>query len=242
MTTRIIPPGRTAAPSPVIVPPGQQVPGRAERGVPLRREGPDKLTGLAKYADDLVFPGAWFGATVRSTTAHARLTGIELDPAFDWSDIAVVTADDIPGINVVSLISDDQPVLVPVGGEIQHREEPVCLLASADRDRLRAARNHVTLRTEPLPPLYDPAASEKAFATYRIARGDAEKAMAGAELVIEGTYRVGHQEQLYIENQAMIAVPGEAGGIVIHGSMQCPYYVHRALKRALKLSSVEARA
>ncbi len=235
MTIRTMPGG--AAPAPVIVPPGVPTPGRAERGLPLRREGPEKLTGLARYADDLVFPGAWFGATVRSHEPRARLLAIELDPAFDWGDIAVVTADDIPGVNVVSLITDDQPVLVPLGGEIQHREEPVCLLASADRDRLREARRHVTLRTEPLPPVFDPAESEHSFASYRIARGDAEAALARADLVIEGTYRVGHQEQLYIENQAMIAVPREDGGVTIHGSCQCPYYIHAAMTRALDMTA-----
>ena len=56
-----------------------------------------------------------------------------------------------------------------------------------------------------------------------------------------GPYRFLHQEQLYIENNAMIAVPGEDGGIVIHGSMQCPYYVHKAMKRALAITSVQAR-
>jgi CO/xanthine dehydrogenase Mo-binding subunit len=59
--------------------------------------------------------------------------------------------------------------------------------------------------------------------------------MKTAALVIEGTYRVGHQEQLYIENQAMIAVPREDGGITVHGSLQCPYYIHKAMKRALNM-------
>jgi CO/xanthine dehydrogenase Mo-binding subunit len=59
--------------------------------------------------------------------------------------------------------------------------------------------------------------------------------MAAADLVIEGTYRVGHQEQLYIENQAMIAVPRDDGGMTVHGSLQCPYYIHKAMKRALNM-------
>jgi len=151
MTTRVAPPSTAPAPlvveTPVIVPPGTPTPGRARSALPLRREGPEKLTGLAKYADDLVFPGAWFGATIRSTDPHARLLAIDLDPDFDWSKVAVVTAADIPGPNIVSLIADDQPILVPIGGEIQHQAEPVCLLAAADRDTLRAARPHVTFRT-----------------------------------------------------------------------------------------------
>ena len=131
---------RAAAPEPLVVPPGTIAPGRARGAAPLRREGPAKLTGEAKYADDLVFPGAWYGATIRSTDAHARFVGLDLDPAFDWSKVVVVTAADIPGENIVSLISDDQPVLVPIGGEIQHHAEPLALLAAADRETLRRGR------------------------------------------------------------------------------------------------------
>ena len=209
--------------------------GDGPAGAPLRREGPEKLTGLAKYADDLVFPGAWYGATIRSTEPHARLLGIDLDDGFDWSRVVVVTADDIPGENVVSLIDDDQPVLVPVGGEIRHQAEPVALIAAADRSTVREARRHISLRTERLAPVFDPLDSEHQFAHYTVERGDAAAAMAQAHLVIEGTYRVGHQEQLYIENQAMIAVPREDGGITVHGSLQCPYYIHKAMKRALRM-------
>ena len=234
MTTRTLPPGTVEAP--VIVPPGTPTPGRATVRAPLRCEGPEKLTGLAKYADDLVFPGAWYGGTIRSTDPHARLLSIELDDAFDWHRVVVVTADDIPGENIVSLIDDDQPVLVPVGGEIRHQAEPVALIAAADRGTLREARRHVSLRTERLAPVFDPLESDHEFAHYVVERGDAAAAMAAADLVIEGTYRVGHQEQLYIENQAMIAVPRVDGGVTVHGSCQCPYYIHKAMKRALALS------
>ena len=71
-------------------------------------------------------------------------------------------------------------------------------------------------------------------------KGDLEAGFAEAEVVVEGTYRVGHQEQLYIENQAMIAVPREDGGMTVTGSLQCPYYVHKALKRALAIDSDRA--
>src|SRR5688500_18037177 len=236
LTVRTPSPGVSAPDaSPLIIPADVPAPGHARPVAPLRREGPEKLTGAAKYADDLVFPGAWFGATIRSTEPHARLLGIELDEAFDWKRVVLVTADDIPGENVVSLIDDDQPVLVPVGGEIRHQAEPCALVAAPDRATLAAAKRHVRLRTERLPAVFDPLASETEFAHYTVERGDAASAMAAAELVIEGTYRVGHQEQLYIENQAMIAVPREDGGVTVHGSLQCPYYIHKAMKRALAM-------
>ncbi len=127
LTTRTEPAGA------VVIEPGTIAPGRARGAAPLRREGPAKLTGAAKYADDLVFPGAWYGATIRSTDAHATFTALDLDPGFDWSSVVVVTAADIPGDNVVSSIKADQPILVPIGGEIQHHAEPLALLAAPDR-------------------------------------------------------------------------------------------------------------
>jgi CO/xanthine dehydrogenase Mo-binding subunit len=230
-----------AAPDALVIERGGITVGRARGVGPLRREGPDKLTGAAKYADDLVFPGAWFGATIRSTEAHARFVGLDLEPDFDWSTVIVVTAADITGDNIVSLISDDQPVLVPIGGEIQHHAEPLVLLAAGDREQLRAARRRVTIRTEPLPPIFDPLESEHVFAHYEIDEGDVQAGLAAADVVLEGTYRVGHQEQLYIENNAMIAVPREDGGVEVHGSLQCPYYIHKALKRSLRLNDAQAR-
>ncbi len=235
LTTRI------EAPEAVVIEPGTIAPGRARGAAPLRREGPAKLTGAAKYADDLVFPGAWYGATIRSTDAHARFAALDLDPAFDWSGVVVVTAADIPGDNIVSSIKADQPILVPLGGEIQHHAEPLALLAAADRATLRAARRAVRVRTEALPPIFDPLAADHVFAAYELATGDPDTAFGAADLILEGEYRVGHQEQLYIENNAMIAVPSADGGVTVHGSLQCPYYVHTALKRGLGIDDRQAR-
>jgi CO/xanthine dehydrogenase Mo-binding subunit len=198
-----------------------------------RRDGLEKVTGLALYTDDLRFPDAWYGATVRSAEPHARLLGIERDPGFDWSSVVILTAADIPGENVINLMVDDQPVLA--SDVIRHHAEPVALVAAPSREVSRAARDHVRLRTEPLPPVFDPLESNHAFSSFEIARGDLDAGFAGAELVMEGTYRVGHQEQLYIEPQAVIAVPRDDGGVTIYGSIQCPYYVHAAMKRALAL-------
>jgi CO/xanthine dehydrogenase Mo-binding subunit len=244
MTTRTLPrpaiaPERSGTDALVLAPDGATR-GRA-RGYPLRREGPAKLTGAAKYADDLVFPGAWYGATIRSTEPRARLVAIELDPEADWSKVVVVTAADIPGENLVSAIKEDQPVLVPVGGEIRHHAEPVVLFAAADRETIRALRSRIRLVTEPLPPVFDPERSDHVFAQYEIVTGDLDTGFAAADVVIEGEYRVGHQEQLYIENNAMIAVPAADGGVAVHGSLQCPYYVHKALRKSLGLSAAQAR-
>ena len=147
-------------------------------------------------------PSSWSTrATIRSTQPHARLDAIELDDAFDWKRVVVVTADDIPGENVVSLIDDDQPCLAE--HEVYHVAEPILLLAHADRERLAAASVHIDYT--PQPALFDPERSTRSFKTITIAKGSVEQAFAGAEVVIEGEYRTGHQEQLYIEPNGVIA-------------------------------------
>ncbi len=239
MTTRtVVRPNEPGAA--LVLEPGEVAAGRA-RGLPLRREGPAKLTGAAKYADDLVFPGAWYGATIRSTQARAKLLAIEPDPMLDWSTVVLVTAADIPGENIVSGIQDDQPVLVPIGGEIRHHAEPLALLAAPDKATLRRFKAALNVVTEALAPVFDPEASDHVFAQYEIGTGDLQAGFAEAHIVLEGEYRVGHQEQLYIEGQAMIAVPGQGGEIAVHGSLQCPYYVHKALMRSLGLDARQAR-
>ncbi len=236
---------RTQPADPLVIPPDTApttpVPGRARPAAPLRREGPAKLTGTALYTDDIVVPGAWYGTTIRSTDAHATFDALDLDPDFDWSKVVVVTAADIPGENIASHIKDDQPILVPVGGEIQHHAEPLALIAAPDRATVREARRRAKVRTTKLPPVFDPYASDHVFASYAIELGDPDTAFTAADLIVEGEYRVGHQEQLYIENNAMIAVPTEGGGVTVTGSLQCPYYVHEALKRGLGLDDQAAR-
>src|SRR5688572_3229952 len=95
-----------------------------------RIDGAPKVTGAARYVDDLpARPGELFGATVRSAVPHGRLRAVKLDPDFDWSDVTVVTAEEVP-VNIVALIVDDQPVLAR--DKVNHVYEPVVLLACAD--------------------------------------------------------------------------------------------------------------
>src|SRR5690606_26000092 len=110
-----------------------------------------KVTGRAKYLDDLDAPGAWHGVTVRSTIAHGTLDALELDPAFPWHEVAVATAADIPGANVIYLIEQDQLAMVPVGGVIRHVDEAVAIVAAPTRAQAYAAAKAITQRTTPRP-------------------------------------------------------------------------------------------
>src|SRR5262245_50437828 len=72
-----------------------------------RKEGRSKVTGLARYVDDLSLPGMLYGATVRSPVARGIIKEVSFDRAFPWDGFTIVRAADIPGDNVVALITDD---------------------------------------------------------------------------------------------------------------------------------------
>ncbi len=197
------------------------------------------MVGRARYTDDIPVPGAWYGRTVRSTIPRGTIRSIVLDPAFDWSQVVVVTADDIPGDNVVHLIRDDQPVLTQKGREIRHKEEPILLLAAADRATLVEAERHIRIEYDTLEPVFDAKTAAEVYTTVEITKGDVA-AEQTANIIVTREFKVGLQEQLYIEPQGAIAFPEANGVMRVIGSLQCPYYVHRALKRALKLSDAQA--
>ena len=211
-----------------------------------RVDGAAKVTGAAAYIDDFVVPGALYGATVRSEVARGTLRGIKRDPSFDWTGITVVTAADIPGDNVVMLIEDDQPVLAATS--IRHMYEPVALVACSDPVRLKRALRAITLDVESLPPLLtiDDSIAKKQLVhgtdnifkryvmEHQLGGKEIDALIGACDVVLEGRYAVHHQEQLYIEPQGMIAWWSDAG-VHVTGSLQCPYYVHKAMKRAFGL-------
>jgi CO/xanthine dehydrogenase Mo-binding subunit len=202
----------------------------------LRKEGAAKASGVARYIDDLTFPNLLHARTIRSTIPSGEIAGISLD--FETTGFTIVDYRDVPGRNVVALIDDDQPCLAE--RTVRHVAEPVLVLAHEDRDRLLAAQVRIEYR--PAVPNYDPEASELSFKSIAVDKGNIDVGFAEADAVIEGEYRVGAQEQLYIETNGVIAVPAQgARGVTVYGSMQCPYYVHRALTVLLGMSGDQVR-
>jgi CO/xanthine dehydrogenase Mo-binding subunit len=214
-----------------------------------RKEGRDKVTGAARYIDDMILPGMLYGATVRSQIPRGVIKHISFDPQFEWSEFVVVTAQDIPGKNCIALIGDDQPCLAD--GKVNHPEEPILLLAHADPHLLRKAVDGVSIEYEPLPALFTIEESERGsqiiwgmdntLKTFLIAKGDVDSVWAKADYIVEGEYTTGAQEQLYIENNGVIAAFDREQGITVWGSLQCPYYVHKALMALCSLPAEKIR-
>ena len=204
----------------------------------LRKEGIEKVTGTVRYIDDLSFPAMLHARTIRSTIPAGEIVGIRLN--FDTDGFTIVDHRDVPGRNVVALIEDDQPSLA--ARAVRHVAEPILLLAHPDRDVLRSADVEIEYRQTS--PQYDAGTSPAIFKTIAIDKGDLEAGFRAADVIVDGDYRTGHQEQLYIETNGVIAVPDPDGadhGITVYGSMQCPYYVHRALTILLGLPDEKVR-
>jgi CO/xanthine dehydrogenase Mo-binding subunit len=207
-----------------------------------RKEARIKVTGAAEYVDDIDLPGMLHGATVRSTIPRGRIQQIRFCDGVPWSEFTIVTARDIPGKNIVSLIVEDQPYLAD--GIVNHAQEPILLLAHPDKDLVRKARQLVQVEYEPLPAILDMQESLAAgavFKTYLIEKGDVNKVWPEAAFVVEGEYSTGAQEQLYIEPNGMLASVNADGIITVRGSMQCPFYVHKALMPLFALPTEKIR-
>jgi CO/xanthine dehydrogenase Mo-binding subunit len=215
----------------------------------LRQEGRDKVTGRSQYVDDMVLPNMLFGATVRSRIPRGRIKQITFGAGITWDEFVIVSANDIPGKNCIALIGDDQPCLA--SEFVNHPEEPILLLAHPDRCLLPRAVAAVEIEYEPLPAIFTIEESERrseiiwgadnTFKTYLIEKGEVDPVWEKAAYIVEGEYTTGAQEQLYIENNGMIAAFDGARGITVWGSLQCPYYIHKALMALCNLPAEKVR-
>ena len=214
-----------------------------------RKEGRRKVTGAALYVDDLTFPNMLHGVTVRSSIPRGRIKSIAFEGDIPWDQITVVTAQDIPGENYVALILNDQPYLAD--GVVNHPEEPILLLAHPDKHLLEEARRNVKITYEELPAVFSLQDSvnkskivwgeDNIFKSFLVDKGNVDEAWASADVVVDGEYHTGAQEQLYIENNGAIAIANPVEGVTVWGSMQCPYYVHKALVKLFALPEDKIR-
>ncbi|MCK4343329.1 MAG: xanthine dehydrogenase family protein [Phycisphaerae bacterium] len=201
-----------------------------------RVDGPAKLTGTARFVDDLTMPNMLHGGTVRGPVARGRIKSIHFDPAINWDEFVIVDHRDIPGPNEIALIENDWRALA--ADDLRHKNEPILLIAHRSLRKLREALRAVRVEVDPLPAITDPRqpltldmiqyGDDNVFKRIDIRKGDPAAAFAQASHVIEGEYRTGSQEHLYLEPQGMLAYHDE-GRLVVCGSLQCPYFVLNAL-------------
>jgi len=212
----------------------------------VRNDGLEKVTGQAKFADDINLPGQWYGVMVRIPAAHARIKSIDYS-AIDGHPAlgAICDANDVPGAKKIGPIKQDQPIFcydkVVTPGDV------LAMLVGPSERELLKLRERVKVDYEPLPvltdplkalqpeaPLIHPEQKSNLVVHHRVRKGDIEKGFAQSDFILEQTYTTPFIEHAYIEPEAVIAYLREGNkGVQIIGSIQNPFTTRKVVAQAL---------
>ncbi len=195
-------------------------------GLPLPHESAAlHVTGAALYTDDLVLriPNLLHAHPVQAPHAHARVTRLDVAPAYDVPGVVrVLTAEDVPGVNDAG-VKQDEP-LFP--SEVMYRGHAVCWVLGETLEAARLGAAAVEVDYEPLPAIVSVrdaiAAGSFQGGQPTIERGDVEAGLAAAAHVFSGVTEMAGQEHFYLETHASIALVDEAGQVFVQSSTQHP--------------------
>lgn len=207
------------------------------------------VTGGAQYTDDIPEPRGMLHAAIGvSTRPHALITKLDLGPVLAAPGVAaVVSTEDIPGVNDFGPIVADDPIFSPK--VVQYVGQSIFAVAADTVEQARRAAKLAVIEYEDLEPILDPDAAVKAqsfvLPTETIRRGNSRQALSKSPHRLSGRVSVGGQDQFYLEGQIALAVPKEDGDFLIYSSTQHPgevqHLVAHALGRKSKDVVVECR-
>lgn len=195
-----------------------------------------KVDGSAKYIADIKFKDMLQAKTLRSERASAIIKSIDIPKL--KGGYFVIEAKDVPGINKVKIIENDQPIFCDK--EVNYIGEPILLVVGPDLEEIISIINNIKVDYEEKDAILDIKASKKVFAKYEYTKGNIDEIFKSVTKIIEEEFETGYQEQAYIEPQGAIGVY-ENGIATVYGSMQCPYYVKGAVLQALGVKEDQVR-
>ena len=210
-----------------------------------------KVLGKPIYTMDMVPENALYLKVVRSTVAHALLKKVDLSKARNYPGVAaVVSAQDIPGINESTALLPDKPLFAT--DRVRFAGEPIAAIASFDPSVAEEAVDLVDIEYDPLPSVFSPTEAMKPEATkihpngnvakyLKVRKGDMEKGFKEADIIVEGTYRTPFQEPVPLEPEAGFVIPEPDGSVTCVGSIQSPYHVQTGIAKILSLRPDQVR-
>jgi xanthine dehydrogenase D subunit len=192
---------------------------------PDRPDGVQKVRGEFAFASDLWMDAMLWGKTLRSPHVAARVRAIDTSRAVAMPGVrAVLTAADVPGRPTFGLEVPDQPVFA--SDIVRYHGEPVAAVAADHPELARRAALAIEVDYEPMDAQCDPEAALHAppihpdgnlFRHLVIRHGDPS---ARGDVVVEGSYAVGMQDQAFLGPEAGLAVPGDDGGVDLYVATQ----------------------
>ena len=190
-----------------------------------RPDGIPKVTGTFAFSSDLYARGMLWGRTLRSPHPSARIVSIDTSAAEAMAGVAVViTAADVPGKATFGLEHADQPVFA--SEVVRYQGEPIAAVAAEHPELANRAIKAIVVEYEVLDPLTDPEAAIEApaihpdgtvFRHLPLRHGDVHTV---GDVVVEGTYEVGMQDQAFMGPESGLAIPAEDGGVDLYMSTQ----------------------
>ena len=192
----------------------------------------EKMSGMAIFTNDIHMDNAYFAKQVRSTKAHAKLLKIKV-PKLP-KDYYFISAKDIVKENVCNIIFSDWPVFADK--EVNYIGETIGLLIGPDKNKVLDLAEKVEGVYEDLPTNF---MMTESYIHKEFTKGDVSKFKKAKKMYSE-TFYTGYQEQVYLETQAMLMYL-ENNQIVVKASMQCPFYIHKAICRTLGYEESKVR-
>ena len=183
----------------------------------------EKMSGKAIFTNDIQMD-AYFAIQVRSEKAHAKLLKINV-PKLP-KNYYFISAKDIVKENVCNIIVNDWPVFADK--KVNYIGETIGLIVGPDKSICIDLASQVKGVYEELESVYD---MRNSYVHKEFVKGDIKK-FKKAKKVYSETFYTGYQEQVYLETQNMLMYL-ENGQIVVKASMQCPFYIHKAICRTL---------
>jgi len=218
-------------------------------GVPMPLvDGPEKVSGKAKYSADFIPEDCLVGRIFRSPVAHAEIIEIDISKAQALEGVvAVITGDDCDQTyGVLPVAREEYPI---ARDKVRYRGEPVACVAAVDVETAQAALDLIDFKYNELPAYFTSkdamADGVTALHDHRpnnIERdvdfeiGDVDAGMADADLVMERDYNTPEVCQVQSEPHATIAeYDPERDLMTVRASTQVPFYVHLMLAKTLKM-------
>lgn len=204
----------------------------------------DIVTGAAQYCPDIQLPGILCGKLLYSPHARARIVKLDASKAREIPGvIAAITHADIPGENSYLYAEPDQPLLV--ADEVRFQGDAVAAVAAVDAQTADAALAAIEVEYEELPGIFDPLEAmqpgadqilqghDNVMLSQMYRAGDADAAIASADVVIENVYRTQWAEQAFLETEGGVGLVDADGGITVYSSCQAPHRDRMQIARAL---------
>ncbi|MDR0890174.1 MAG: selenium-dependent xanthine dehydrogenase [Oscillospiraceae bacterium] len=212
----------------------------------------EKVLGYGQFPDDLYVEGMCYGSALRSKYPRARIVSIDAAQARALPGVlCVLTAEDIPGENVIGHLVHDWPVMIPQGGITRYLGDAIALVAGESLEIVEKAKKLIRVEYEVLPAVHNPAEAMapdaplvheggNLLAYKHVSRGNADDAIQHSKHVLTQRFYTPFTEHAFLEPECALALP-DGDGVRMYSTDQCAYTTSHECAMALGLPNEKVK-